>query len=114
MVVVPVCPNIPLDLFLFQPSSKSQMQVGVILDVMKSAQITHSSKIILLVPVICTLNELITEEEGLNTRASTQDVSCVQWVFVLKKPLLVIWIVRNVSYVITVFSKILTKFSKRS
>ena len=81
---------------------------------MKPTQITHSPEIILLVPVICTLNELITKEEGLNTRASTQDVSCVQWVFVFKKPLLVGWIRMNLSYVITVFSKILTKFSKRS
>ena len=81
---------------------------------MKPTQVAHSPEIILLVPIICTLNELITEEEGLNTRAPTQDVSCVQWVFVFKKPLLVVWIVRNVSYVITVFSKILTKISKRS
>ena len=81
---------------------------------MKPTQVAHSPEIILLVPVICTLNELVTEEEGLNTRAATQDVSCVQWVFVFKKPLLVVWIRMNLSYVITVFSKILTKISKRS
>ena len=114
MVIVSVCPNIPLDLFLFQPSSKFQMKISIIFDIMKPTQVTHSPEIILLVPVICTLNELITKEEGLNTRAPTQDVSCVQWVFVFKKPFLVVRIRMNLSYVITVFSKILTKISKRS
>ena len=90
------------------------MQVSVIFDVMKPAQVAHGPKIILLVPVIWTPNKLITKEEGLNTRAPTQDVSCVQWVFVFKKPFLVVRIRMNLSYVITVFSKILTKISKRS
>ena len=93
---------------------KFQMKISIIFDIMKPTQVTHSSKIVLLVPIICTLNELITKEEGLNTRAATQDVSCVQWIFVFKKPFLVVRIRMNLSYVITVFSKILTKISKRS